>query len=83
MTADQWRDELVRLAMEAIDAADVCGHIDLRAEHRGDVKQHLRERMAQAAQRIEGDVAAAFKRGAESHAAADAQAWRDWIVAND
>ena len=57
MTAEQWRDELVRLAMEAIKATELDS-----AAYSGPfddcLREHLRERMAQAAEAIhEADLA--------------------------
>lgn len=56
MTRDEWQAELVRLCVEAIDAADAApfteGAFIVTAKGRGLVLAHLRERMAQAAQRI-------------------------------
>lgn len=62
MTGERWRDELVRLAMEA--------HVDFDnvrpGEHaREALKRRLRERMTQAVQRIEEENTAAFTRGTE------------------
>ena len=56
MTGPEWQAELVRLCVEAIDAADAAplteGAFIVTAKGRGLVLAHLRERMAQAAQAI-------------------------------
>lgn len=56
MTADRWRDELVRLAMEAYD--DI-GNVRPGEYSREAMERRLRERMAQAAQAIHEETAAA------------------------
>lgn len=70
MTRDEWRDELVRQAMAAVDAADAAplteGGFIVTARGRALVFAHLRERMAQAAQRIADDADASFERGVEA-----------------
>lgn len=68
MTGPEWQAELVRLCVEAIDAADAAslteGAFIVTAKGRELVLAHLRERMAQAAQAIVIEIEGA--RGAES-----------------